>query len=136
MLETGTENANLIEINPRSTQVGHLSLGPGRDLPAALYAVLSEKAEQAAPKVTEKDTIALFPQEWIRDPQSAFLKSAFHDVPWERTRIDSRLRQQPPQAERLVSRAPRENRSLRRLRRPESPPPPPSRPARAESGNR
>jgi len=82
MLETGTENAYLIEINPRSTQVGHLTLGPGRDLPAALCAVLAEKAVQPAPTVTEKDTIALFPQEWIRDPQSAYLRSAYHDVPW------------------------------------------------------
>jgi hypothetical protein len=83
MLERGTENAYLIEINPRSTQVGHLALGPGRDLPAALYSVLSEKAVEPAPKVTDKDTIALFPQEWIRDPQSAFLQSAYHDVPWD-----------------------------------------------------
>jgi hypothetical protein len=83
MLESGTENAYLIEINPRSTQVGHLTLGPGRDLPAALYAVLSEKVVQPASKVTEKDTIALFPQEWIRDTQSAYLQSAYHDVPWD-----------------------------------------------------
>lgn len=82
MLERGTENAYLIEINPRATQVGHLTLGPGRDLPAALCAALSEKAVQPAPKVTDNDTIALFPQEWIRDPQSEFLKSAYHDVPW------------------------------------------------------
>jgi hypothetical protein len=83
MLEAETEKAYLIEINPRSTQVGHLSLGPGRDLPAALYAALSGQAVQAAPKVTEKDTIALFPQEWIRDPESPFLRSAYHDIPWE-----------------------------------------------------
>ena len=83
MLEAETGNAYLIEINPRATQVGHLALGPGRDLPAALFAALSGRAVQTAPKVTEKETIALFPQEWIRDPQSAFLQSAYHDVPWE-----------------------------------------------------
>jgi len=83
MLEAGSGNAYVIEINPRATQVGHLSLGPGHDLPAALYAALSGKAVQAAPKVTEKDTIALFPQEWIRDAESAFLQSGYHDVPWE-----------------------------------------------------
>ena len=83
MLEVDTGNAYIIEINPRATQVGHLSLGLGHDLPAALYAALSGKAVQAAPKVTEKDTIALFPQEWIRDPESAFLQSGYHDVPWE-----------------------------------------------------
>jgi carbamoylphosphate synthase large subunit len=83
MLEAHTGNACLIEINPRATQVGHLRLGPGRDLPAALYAAVSGEAENSAPKVTENDTIALFPQEWMRDPDSAFLRSAHHDVPWE-----------------------------------------------------
>ena len=83
MLEESTGHAYLIEVNPRSTQVGHLSMGAGRDLPSALYAALSGKALQPAPKVTEKDTVALFPQEWIRDPASPFLRSAYHDVPWE-----------------------------------------------------
>jgi Carbamoyl-phosphate synthase L chain, ATP binding domain len=83
MLETQTGNAYLIEINPRSTQVGHLTLGPGRDLPAALYAAISGEAVQPARKVTENDTIALFPQEWIRDSASSFLRSGYHDVPWE-----------------------------------------------------
>jgi hypothetical protein len=83
MLEASTGNACLIEINPRATQVGHLTLGPGRDLPAALYAALSGENLHPAPKVTENDIIALFPQEWMRDPDSAFLQSAYHDVPWE-----------------------------------------------------
>ncbi|MFZ0277491.1 MAG: ATP-grasp domain-containing protein [Candidatus Sulfotelmatobacter sp.] len=83
MLEAETGNAYLVEINPRSTQVGHLSLGPGRDIPAALYAALSGKAVKASPKITEKDTIALFPQEWIRDAESPFLRLAYHDVPLE-----------------------------------------------------
>jgi hypothetical protein len=87
MLEAETGRAYLIEVNPRSAQVGHLSMGAGHDLPAALYAALSGKAEQPAPKVTEKDTIALFPQEWIRDPESRFLRSAYHDVPWEETEL-------------------------------------------------
>ena len=87
MLEKQTGNAFLIEINPRATQVGHLALGIGRDIPAALYAAVSGGEVQPAPRVTEKDTIALFPQEWIRDPESAFLRSAYHDVPWEETEL-------------------------------------------------
>jgi predicted ATP-grasp superfamily ATP-dependent carboligase len=83
MLEASTGSARLIEINPRATQVGHLTLGPGRDLPAALYAALSAEDIHPAPKVTESDIIALFPQEWMRDPDSGFLQSAYHDVPWE-----------------------------------------------------
>jgi hypothetical protein len=83
MLETHTGDAHLIEINPRATQVGHLTLGPGHDLPAALYAALSGEPLHAAAKVTDNDTIALFPQEWMRDPASPFLQSGYHDVPWE-----------------------------------------------------
>lgn len=83
MLEAETGNAHLIEINPRATQVGHLALGPGRDLPAALYSAVSGEPFHAAPKVTEDDTITLFPQEWMRDPASTFLSSNYHDVPWE-----------------------------------------------------
>ena len=83
MLEAQTGDAYLIEINPRATQVGHLTLGAGRDLPAALYAALSGAELQTAPKITENDTIALFPQEWMRDPASPFLQSAYHDVPWD-----------------------------------------------------
>jgi hypothetical protein len=87
MLEAQTGNAYLIEINPRSTQVGHLTLGLSRDIPAALFAAVSGQKVRPAPKVTEDDTIALFPQEWIRDPASAFLQSAYHDVPWDRPEL-------------------------------------------------
>ncbi len=87
LLESGTQNAYLIEINPRATQVGHLMLGPGRDLPAALYAALTGKAVQEAQQITDNNTIALFPQEWIRDPGSEFLRSAYHDVPWEQPEL-------------------------------------------------
>lgn len=83
MVESQTGNAYLIEINPRATQAGHLTLGPGRDLPAALYAAVSGQTVRETPKVTENDTIAIFPHEWIRNPESAFLRSGYHDIPWE-----------------------------------------------------
>jgi hypothetical protein len=98
MVESHTGSAYLIEINPRATQVGHLRLGPGRDLPAALYAAVSGHAVQVVPKITENDTIALFPQEWMRDPESPFLRSAYHDVPWEEPELLQaclRLRRKP-----------------------------------------
>jgi biotin carboxylase len=82
MLDPGTGHAYLIEINPRATQVGHLTLGAGRDLPAALLAAVTGTPLRAAPKVTDKDTIAIFPSEWVRDPNSAFLTQGYHDVPW------------------------------------------------------
>jgi carbamoyl-phosphate synthase L subunit-like protein len=83
MLEAETDNAYLIEINPRATQVGHLTLGPGHDIPAAITAAVSGAAIQVASSVTQNDTIALFPQEWIRNPASPYIRSGYHDVPWE-----------------------------------------------------
>ena len=69
MLETHSGNAYLIEINSRTTEVAHLTLGPGRDLPTALYAAVSGEAVQAALKFTESDRIALFPQDRRKDPR-------------------------------------------------------------------
>jgi Carbamoyl-phosphate synthase L chain, ATP binding domain len=83
MLEAQTKHAYLIEINPRATQIGHLTLGPGRDLPAALFASVAGGEVHPAPKLTENSTVALFPREWLRDPQSKFLLTAYHDVPWD-----------------------------------------------------
>jgi hypothetical protein len=82
MIESATGNAYLIELNPRTTQVGHLALGAGHDLPAALFAAVTGNAPQPIPAVTQSDVIALFPAEWSRNPESAFLKTGFHDVPW------------------------------------------------------
>jgi predicted ATP-grasp superfamily ATP-dependent carboligase len=83
MLETGTGKAHLIEINPRATQVGHLTLGSGRDLPAALYGAVTRNVVNEAPSITDKDTITLFPREWLRNPASPFIQSSYHDIPWE-----------------------------------------------------
>jgi hypothetical protein len=84
---TETGRAHLIEINPRATQVGHLTLGAGHDLPAALYAAVTGERVRPAPKVSESTTIALFPQEWIRDAASPQLQSCYHDVPWEQPEL-------------------------------------------------
>lgn len=84
MLEERTGNAYLIELNPRATQVGHLTLGLGRDIPAALHSAVTGQSLRPAPTVTNDDTIALFPQEWLRDPASMYLQSAYHDVPWDK----------------------------------------------------
>jgi bifunctional aspartokinase / homoserine dehydrogenase 1 len=87
MLEGGTGHAYLIEMNPRATQVGHITLGTGHDLPGALYSAVSGHPLRVAPAVTESDTIALFPHEWARDPQSEFLRTGYHDVPWDTPKL-------------------------------------------------
>ncbi len=68
--ETGSPQ--LVEINPRATQICHLALGP--DLPAALLGALPR------PSITEKPVIALFPQLLTRPLRSP---EVYEDVPWD-----------------------------------------------------
>ena len=74
--------AQLIEINPRATQTAALALGPGLDLAAALTGCLAGSAKARA-ALTANPVIALFPQEWRRDPASLWLHEAYPDVPWD-----------------------------------------------------
>jgi hypothetical protein len=103
MIEDSTEHAYLIEMNPRSTQICHMPLGAGRDLPAALHAILTGESLHEAPSVTDGDIIALFPQEWQQNPASEFLHTAYHDVPWSETElVRACIRRRP--LDRLLSR--------------------------------
>jgi hypothetical protein len=81
LIEQKTGSVYMIEFNPRATQVGHLTLGQGKDLPGALYSAVTGTEPREAPNLTENQTIALFPQESSRDPESLYLKSGYHDVP-------------------------------------------------------
>ena len=92
MLESASDKAYLIELNPRATQVGHLNLGPNRNVPAALAAALKGCEVEVTARVSENDTIALFPQEWLRDAASPFLTSAYHDVPWTEPNLIAAIR--------------------------------------------
>ena len=41
--------------------------------------------------MTEKDMIAVFPQELLRDPESELIGKAYHDVPWNSPRLIERV---------------------------------------------
>ncbi|HEY0283526.1 MAG TPA: ATP-grasp domain-containing protein [Rhizomicrobium sp.] len=68
---------HLIEINPRATQICHLALGAGRDLPSALL------GRRPRPAVTDKALIALFPQAWSTGRLPPNASAAYLDVPWD-----------------------------------------------------
>ena len=70
----------LLEINPRATPTSHLALGPGHDLAAALLTACGHPMPDR-PAMTHQAHIALFPQEWRRDPQSPYLAGGYHDLP-------------------------------------------------------
>ena len=61
LLERDTDKAYLIEMNPRATQVGHLALGQGRDLPAALVAAASGEAVPETHRITDNHDRGSFP---------------------------------------------------------------------------
>jgi hypothetical protein len=77
--ETG--QVHLLEINPRATQGGTLPFGPDRDLAFGLASCITPGAKSRA--AIPNDTVVFFPREWLGDPDSAFLREGFHDVPWD-----------------------------------------------------
>jgi len=75
----------LVEINRRIGTGGHLGATVGVDLCAALMAAIAGR-----PAVTRNDVapdfdriVAQFPQEWLCDPASAWLRNCPADVPWD-----------------------------------------------------
>jgi ATP-grasp domain len=95
IIEEQSGSAHLIEMNARSTQLGHLQLGAGRDLPEAMRARLLGVPPREWPAVTTNDTIAFFPQAWLIGPISPYLQSAYHDVPWIEPELVRELVRQP-----------------------------------------
>jgi hypothetical protein len=83
VLETSTGAAYLIEVNPRATPICHLPLGEGRDLPVALYTQLSGVPPVVPPTMIHHEVVAMFPGEWRRNPASHYLRTGYHDVPWD-----------------------------------------------------
>jgi hypothetical protein len=83
VIEEATGTPILIELNPRSTPLCHLQLGPGRDLIEALRGRLSGSPSTRTTSVTDNDLIAYFPQAWHWNGESEFFESSYQDVPSE-----------------------------------------------------
>ena len=81
ILDDLSGEAKLIELNPRATQINHLASDCGLDLATALRRALDQEAQGPARTAVSPEPIALFPQEWLRDPHSPHLRRAVHDVP-------------------------------------------------------
>jgi len=79
VIEDGTNEAYLIEMNPRCTPLCHLRLGVGRDMIGALWAQLSGSPVPATEPVTDNNMIAYFPQ--ALKSRSEYLSLSFLDVP-------------------------------------------------------
>jgi D-alanine-D-alanine ligase-like ATP-grasp enzyme len=80
----GDGRAFLIEMNPRPTPIAHLGERFGHCLFRPLAAVLGGQPRPSPSPVALPSRVALFPQEWVRDPNSEHLGAGvFHDVPWD-----------------------------------------------------
>jgi glutathione synthase/RimK-type ligase-like ATP-grasp enzyme len=72
----------LIEMNPRVTQICHFSLANGTNLAGSLYTQITGRRPLSGPASIVPGLIALFPNEVVRCPSSEHLPSCHHDVPW------------------------------------------------------
>jgi ATP-grasp in the biosynthetic pathway with Ter operon len=81
IVDQASGQPHLLEINPRATPTTHLRTSAG-SLASALRTVLVGGSDPLEPLYMNGDTIALFPQERLRDPESDFLRSARDDSPW------------------------------------------------------
>jgi carbamoylphosphate synthase large subunit len=99
MIEAATGAAYLIEMNPRNTPICAVRLGPGRDLAEVLVARIAGRPVRERPPRTERDVVVFFPDTWREDPASHFLRSGYHDVPWEEPDLVRTL-MLPPRRER------------------------------------
>jgi hypothetical protein len=79
---TGT--AYLLELNRRITPGTPTGALIDVDLCAALHAAINGEGSTSRTRLApgEEHVIAHFPQEWLRDPASAFLRQCRVDVPW------------------------------------------------------
>lgn len=78
----------LLECNPRPTTMLHLGHLVDVDLASALLDGL--RGQFPSPPLSNADrdrTVAIFPQEWTRDPHSEALQDILHDAPWDDPRL-------------------------------------------------
>jgi ATP-grasp domain len=79
VIESGSGAVYLIEMNPRCTPLCHLRLGPGKDMPAALWAKASGQPVPETSSITGSARIAYFPDSGTFPSEE--LGAAFLDVP-------------------------------------------------------
>jgi hypothetical protein len=88
IIDEGTGNACLLEINRRVVTHMHLGERVGCDLGQALFAAVEgRQVSPPVPRIGTDDKIAIFPREWLRDPKSPYLQQYPADIPWDEPRL-------------------------------------------------
>jgi hypothetical protein len=83
LLDETTGAAHLVEMNARATPLSHLSFGAGRDPVGGIGEIAGLASMEPAPRITDREIVAYFPQAWHTAPQDEWLSRGFHDVPWQ-----------------------------------------------------
>lgn len=85
MIERATGLAHLIEINRRISPGTHYGAVMDVDLCAALYAALRDlpSPSRSGLDVGEERVFVQFPAEWLRNPESRWLRQYPVDIPWD-----------------------------------------------------
>jgi ATP-grasp domain len=93
--ESKTGDLYLLEMNPRTTQLGHLPLTERGDLAGLLYMKLVGSSTPPPQDRIQNDVVAFFPQAVQWSPESAYLRTGYHDVPREQPALASELLRAP-----------------------------------------
>jgi hypothetical protein len=80
-----------LEMNPRLPQTANIGGEIGCDLCAALFEGLNGSGKTGPLRGEVGRTLALFPSEWQRSPDSPYLKSAAPPIPWDDARLVSAI---------------------------------------------
>jgi biotin carboxylase len=85
LLDPATKTPQFLEFNCRPVPMHHLGEeAVGIDWCKAWFTALEGQPAPTFAGPILKRQVALYPQEWIRDPQSKYLTTnALHDVPWD-----------------------------------------------------
>jgi hypothetical protein len=104
ILEDGTENAYLIEMNPRCTQLGHLQIAGQGDLAGVLYSSFRGVHSPLQKHPIREETISFFPDSLFSNPKCPYLATSFVDVPWEEPKLVIELMRRDWRDRRLLAR--------------------------------
>jgi hypothetical protein len=104
VLEDGTENAYLIELNPRCTQLGHLQIAGQGDLAGVLCNSFSGVRSPRYENPIHEETIAFFPEALFSNPKCPYLATSFVDVPWDEPELVIELMRRDWRDRRLMAR--------------------------------
>jgi len=82
-----SNQAWLIELNPRVTQISHLGAAAGLSLSVAFFSKIGDAEPKPQLAWSAEKIIVLFPLEMRRSNRSKYMFPHYHDVPWDQPEL-------------------------------------------------